>query len=130
MGDWIKTTACNTMGSTASFCSGNNNNPAPTRAPVPVPTRPPTPAPTRAPTPVNNPNNGGGGGKDDEDCVDQMVKIKGKKNGCRWVGKNENKTKNRCQKMKKKLSKRLYELCPKTCAKVGLGICARREFSK
>eukprot|EP00536_Pseudo-nitzschia_multiseries_P017210 jgi/Psemu1/264124/estExt_Genewise1Plus.C_14320001 len=71
----------------------------------------PTMAPTMAPTIVPN-----------KDCDDSSIlafKNKKKKN-CKWVGRGK-KVAKKCK--KKWNGTRIFDWCPKTCAKVGLGKC-------
>jgi len=85
-----------------------------------VPTMTPTMAPTTKPTmkptmkPTLKPN------EDCNDSSDLKFKNKNKKN-CRWVGRGK-KVAKKCKKKWK--GTRIFDWCPKTCAKVGLGKCA------
>jgi len=75
---------------------------------------------------------GGGGGDDDDDdtpkCVDSkdLTHNNNKKKTCKkWVKKGgKKKVKTKCKFIWE--GKPIYDWCPKTCAKVGLGSCARR----
>lgn len=76
---------------------------------------------------------GGGGGDDDDDddtpkCVDSkdLTHNDNKKKTCKkWVKKGgKKKVKTKCKMIWD--DKPIYDWCPKTCAKVGLGSCARR----
>lgn len=53
-------------------------------------------------------------------CSDKNLKFGRKKKGCKWVGRGN--IKKKCKKTSKKIP--IFEWCPKTCAKVGLGDCA------
>merc|ERR1712188_197973 len=101
---------------TVNFCIG------PTKAPTLPPTKAPTSAPTKAPIQAS--------------CVDEVITIKGKADGCKkWLGKtkNNNKKKKKCKKKRiddKNVSKAtsnqgtpIYDICRKTCGELGIGVC-------
>merc|ERR1712232_1349530 len=90
---------------------------SPTKAPINSPTNKPTESPTKSPTtvPNNNPN-----------CDDQSgFFFKGqKKKDCNWAGKgSEKKIEKKCKKNNGD-GKKVWDYCPKTCAKVNQGPCA------
>ncbi len=93
---------------------------SPTEAPTATPTISPTEKPTATPTKA---------------CIDEVIKIKGKADGCKnWLGKANDKNKrkrckkkriddNRVWKQKAKQGTSIHKICRQTCGKVGIGDC-------
>jgi len=87
--------------------------------PTSTPTKSPTSTPTKSPTSSPTISSGNSGCEDSKELKFQNKRRK----GCKWVGKKRRRIRRRCKKVWQ--GYKLFEFCPMTCGKVGLGNCLR-----